>query len=136
MGDGIVVTTGTNTGESVYIWHNTIVEPARSGIRFRNEQGDDNQIENNLVVKSGNFFSLDTEYIDTNDLPNVSVANNLPVRTLAEAGFVNMDRDDFSLLPDSPAVDGGAALAVTADYNSKMRPQGSAADIGAFEYTP
>ncbi len=44
---------------------------------------------------------------------------------------------DFHLLPGSPAIDAAnPAAPVTPDHEGLLRPQGAAADMGAFEFTP
>jgi parallel beta-helix repeat protein len=59
------------------------------------------------------------------------LANNLS----ANPKFVNPAAGDFSLQPASPAIDAGATLTeVTHDFNGVSRPQGSAYDIGAYEF--
>ena len=40
----------------------------------------------------------------------------------------------YRLLPGSPAIDAGAAVAVATDYYGTARPQGAAIDIGASEF--
>jgi hypothetical protein len=50
--------------------------------------------------------------------------------------FENPEEADFRLRQNSPAIDAGASLAqVTTDYDGNRRPQGSAYDIGAFEFS-
>lgn len=52
------------------------------------------------------------------------------------SAFTNTATYDFSLLNGSPLIDVGATLAdVTVDINGTLRPQGSAYDIGAYEYS-
>ena len=49
--------------------------------------------------------------------------------------FVNLNTHDLHLQSGSPAINAGVALsAVTTDFDSVSRPQGSAYDIGAYEY--
>ena len=49
--------------------------------------------------------------------------------------FVNPGTNNFSLSPDSPAVDAGDDLAdVSDDFAGCRRPKGATSDIGAFEY--
>ena len=51
--------------------------------------------------------------------------------------FVNPQRHDFHLRPESPAIDQGIALKeVKTDFEGRRRPWGKAPDIGAFEYVP
>src|SRR4030042_1982301 len=48
--------------------------------------------------------------------------------------FINLLGYDFHLASDSPAIDAGANLGFTRDYEGNAVPQGSAPDIGAYEY--
>jgi len=51
--------------------------------------------------------------------------------------FVNAAMGDFHLMTGSPAIDAAdPAATLTSDYDGTARPQGSARDIGAFEYKP
>jgi len=51
--------------------------------------------------------------------------------------FQNAAQGDFHLLVHSPAVDAADPnVSVSDDYDGTMRPQGNAADMGAFEYKP
>ena len=81
-GDGIVVSKGTNEGRSIYLWNNTIIEPRRYGITFRNEMGDNNLIQDNVIIGSlaGDYERPET-YINTNH-DNVTVMDNLFVDKL------------------------------------------------------
>ena len=42
---------------------------------------------------------------------------------------------DYHLQAGSPAIDAGATVAVTDDFDGNPRPQGQAYDIGAFEWS-
>ena len=49
--------------------------------------------------------------------------------------FIDLSGHDFHLQSSSPCVDAGVSLSqVTDDFDSNSRPQGSAPDIGAYEY--
>jgi hypothetical protein len=51
--------------------------------------------------------------------------------------FVDATNSDFHLKPSSPAIDAAdSALENYHDYDHSPRPQGTRADIGAFEHTP
>lgn len=66
----------------------------------------------------------------TNAITNCFTSGNCP-------GFVNLAINDFRLLSNSPAKDAGATLASPYNVDSVgvSRPQGSAFDIGAYEYS-
>jgi hypothetical protein len=48
--------------------------------------------------------------------------------------FVNPVLLDYHLQASSPAIDAGAVVDVTDDYDKNSRPQGAGYDIGAYEY--
>jgi len=53
-----------------------------------------------------------------------------------DAKLINPSFRDFHLQSSSPAINAGLAFSeVTTDYDGVSRPQGSAYDIGAYEYT-
>jgi hypothetical protein len=52
----------------------------------------------------------------------------------ADPLFVNLGGGDFHLQSSSPAINTGASLGYTADYDAISVPQGSAPDLGAFEF--
>lgn len=138
-GDGIAVTTGSSHGGGILILHNTIIEPARAGIRFRNDRGTDHRIQNNLIVGAGEFVVDKASFVDIDDLTNVVVSHNLHLTSLAAARFTNPDTFDFSLRPCSPAIDSGldsSGLYINTDFLDMTRPQGMRADAGAIEFIP
>jgi hypothetical protein len=49
-------------------------------------------------------------------------------------GFVDPAGRDFHLQSTSPAIDAGANVGLTKDYEGNTIPQGAAPDIGAYEY--
>jgi len=52
----------------------------------------------------------------------------------ADPKFVDASNGDYSLLSTSPAIDAGTDVSLTSDYIGTSVPQGSAPDIGPYEY--
>ena len=136
-GHGITIATGSNTGQDIFVWNNTIISPHNVGIKFRNSKGVRSEIINNIVVAPGNLsVAGDAAYIDTGGRTNVVVSHNLKKATAAEVLFVNPTVDNYDLQAGSPAVDAGLSLSpnVPYDYAGRSRPLGTTYDIGAYEY--
>jgi len=112
-GAAIYVTTGT-VGIT-----NTIVASHTIGI---NRTG-------GTVPENYNLFSgVTTPYSGT----IISGGNSLT----GTAAFVNAANGDYHLTSASVAIDAGTNLSVTTDLDGATRPQGSASDIGAYEFVP
>lgn len=140
--------------------HNTIVMPpgARHTVSFRHGSTG-NVLKNNILFHLGGNDSIS---VDKSSLPGMESDHNL-VTTLeiASGGLLSMDwwrdttgldknsmvgdpeqtfsdlsKDDYTLRQGSLAIDKGADLsfAVTHDIIGVPRPQGSAYDMGAYEY--
>jgi len=67
-----------------------------------------------------------------NGLPPGFLSNNLNV----DPRFRDRAAHDFTLLPDSPAIDAGSNDGPAFDYLGQARPHGTATDLGAFEFAP
>ena len=136
-GDGIAIFGGSNPGNSIYVFNNTIVRPVGFGVHFVNPRGSDNRIQNNIIIDPGYYESYGSSaYVQTGMLTNVIVTNNFTSQILTDARFTNPTADDFSIRSDSPAVDSGVEPdpgMVTIDYADTVRPQGPHYDIGAYE---
>lgn len=61
---------------------------------------------------------------------NLTCVNNLNGNPM----FVDAAAGNFHLMANSSAIDNGAAVALTADYEGNMMPYGNGYDIGAYEY--
>jgi hypothetical protein len=91
---------------------------------FVEASSDATKIESKNVLFLG--ASLPTEL--------AGVPSNLAV---VESAFVDAAKDDYQLATGSPAIDKGEVIAgITADRAGVARVQGSAPDVGAYEYCP
>lgn len=80
------------------------------------------QISSGTVVGSNNLF-----YGNSND------PNQLTDPVSADPDFVNPTGDDYHISKDSPAMDAGATVALSEDFDGDARPIGDGYDIGADE---
>jgi hypothetical protein len=53
---------------------------------------------------------------------------------IADPRFVDLDKHDLHLRPDSPAIDSGTQTGHNIDFDGHSMPIGEAPDIGAYEY--
>ncbi|MDH5294573.1 MAG: right-handed parallel beta-helix repeat-containing protein [Acidimicrobiia bacterium] len=125
-GDGITINRGSNTELSITVVHNTVVAAPRSGIRFRNDVGDENLVANNLIAAAEEALDI--------TIDSVRVVDNVIVRALDNGGFVDPWESDFRLTSESKAVDYGDGVGVDVDADGHRRPVGVGYDAGAFEY--
>lgn len=91
-------------------------------------------MRNNIFSLSGGNMGSDTNFTHTNNL--YFGANSLggAGEKTGDPQFVNAGAKDFRLKAGSTAIDAGANLGYTSDYDNKTIPAGGAPDMGAFEY--
>jgi hypothetical protein len=123
-GSGMKISTGQNTSNSIYVWNNTIYNMAGIGIDFSNTRGSDNQIINNLVIKTGTAIAAGI----------ARTSNNINTNNEDEAAFVNAGAGNFALGNISNAINVGAVVPINFDFLDNGRPAGAAYDVGAYEY--
>ncbi|MGN6511883.1 MAG: PKD domain-containing protein, partial [Chitinophaga sp.] len=125
----------------VYIFNNTVVNSARDAIRILNSFGtisSGNLLYNNLVVNAGSVAKYgESGYINIQPGIDYTSANNVTGADINSFGFVNPGAKDFHIGAGSSAIDKGRDLSAyyNTDYDGDARPQGSAYDAGADEYT-
>jgi hypothetical protein len=143
---GVKLFSETNTTlDGVYIYNNTIYNVPHglevyysSACHWRNVELKNNIFSNigsyEIYVEGGTDIQPIFQYNLVGQAPrvngNATVSNNV----IGSPGFVNAPAD-FHLQNNSAAIDTGLSIAsVTEDYDHNYRPQGSAYDIGAYEY--
>ena len=78
-------------------------------------------------------FTLDHTLFSSNTLNVEHLAGALTETASIDAANPGLAADRYHLLPDSPAIDSGAASNLSFDYDGHHRPSGEAADRGAIE---
>ena len=109
-------------------------------------------VRNNIfVVGNGLQVWVDAPYNANNGYASAVKENNIyysadgstsdphgltlgPGEMIVNPGFVNLFGKDYHLTSGSPAVDAGQNLGYTSDTEGRTVPNGSAPDIGAYEY--
>ena len=93
-------------------------------------------IKNNIIINPG-YGSSGYFNIPSAESSEFFVSNNLTTLNISQVKFTNPAINDYSLQTSSLAVNSGAdlsAIGITDDYIGTIRPQGSAFDIGAYEF--
>lgn len=86
------------------------------------------------AITQGWVFSHEHNFYQFLDSRTVSGFNLDPTERITDVRLKDPDNGDFHLLPDSPAVDAGLVLGYSQDFENNPVPEGSAPDVGAYEY--
>ncbi|MGZ3770557.1 MAG: choice-of-anchor Q domain-containing protein [Bdellovibrio sp.] len=132
-----------NIFSNVKILNNTFIDDIGGvrmiGFSFGNGTGagDGNEIRNNLAKGSSSMgFNVDSSSGFTVSLSNNIYPGQQTVDTTAIIGVPSLDSNFIPTATDTLARDRGATLSYfSTDKLGTSRPQGSAWDIGAFEYS-
>jgi uncharacterized repeat protein (TIGR02543 family) len=106
-----------------------------------------NSITNNVFWQSGStWWGIKDDTIGDQGIGRTSIGYNVfqqgastdttgtNARVVTDPGFANASADDFHLRAGSPCIDVGTNIGMARDYDGTAIPQGSAPDIGAYEY--
>ncbi len=117
-----------NDHRGYHILNNTIVGPTTRGITYSNTALTGSNFDNNIVISaSGSYYSG----------TGLSQSNGLYATSAGTSIFVNAASGDYHLKAGSAAIDAGlntSSSGVVDDIEGDSRPNGSAYDIGAYEY--
>ena len=118
---GLVAFNGTTNSK----FYNNTVTDYGGGIGIKTWAGSSNNtFTNNILWGTGT------------DIQDAGSGNIFTTNLIADPSFVNAAANDYRLQAESPAADAGMTLVeVTDDFVGTPRPQESAYDIGAFEYS-
>jgi hypothetical protein len=129
--DGSSATTGV-------VIKNNIISVAGTRLVLLDDGSTDITLSNNLYY--------DTDYTDKWYLDGAGASSTLAAWQTATSQdnnslavdplFVSTVTPDFHLRSSSPAINAGVDVGLTADYRGMVVPQGSAPDIGAYEFGP
>lgn len=149
MKHGIFVTdVSVQANAAFHILHNNIINPKSEGIRFSSVKSKGSQISSNVIINPGNFDYYENDNTSFNGkdsyimfqytASDAALTNNYLARNANLAGFVSTNMqlaNDFELKKGSPLIDvADANNSVGFDFFGILRPYGTQADIGAFEY--
>jgi hypothetical protein len=127
-------------GPGYKILNNTIISSTGDGINiYAAKVTNKNVLINNLVVDPGTYgnYGSNTGKAFINNGSPGDITNNYFAETIALAKFKNAGAGDYRLLENSPARDAGrdvSSFGVKKDFMGTARPNGTAFDIGAFEF--
>ena len=108
------------------IYNNTIFKNAQNAVNlFTTGAPSQTEVKNNIFWQNASdkvALGISTGTIQSNNLTS-------------DPKFTDVTKYNFRLVSGSPAIDKGAVIsAVNNDFDGRARPQGTAHDIGAFEF--
>jgi hypothetical protein len=127
---GTAFNLGATQVHDVYIRNNIVMD--NNGYVLEDSDADDLYMSNNIYHNSNGGFRRNRVIFTLSEwLVSGYDENSLSSDPL----FVDAENFDFNLQSASSAIDNGVEVVVGFDFDGVSRPQGSAWDIGAYEYT-
>jgi hypothetical protein len=129
--------------KDVKVYNNLFMDMGIHGIGF-NGEGEHHatgEVRNNIFYNANNcYFGIDKKYASNNIIfrsdaykkyDQASYPNDI---VNADPMFIDIDNNDFSIHPSSPAIDKGINLKFDHDFAGNARLHGKYLDIGPYEY--
>lgn len=142
--DGIFCDDRTATGVGFKFINNTIINPGTNGIRIYADLVDRNYVYNNIIVNPGKYSSYtyprsgnDAYVYLLSKTMRVTMASNHFTRDITTLKFASPSTYNYALTSTSPAINKGfniSAYNIPFDYAQHPRLDGTAYDVGAYEY--
>ena len=127
--------------EYVHIINNTIIRPARDGIRTYALIPQKSKIYNNLIVAPGSLgdyqYVNNREFLFLDRKGTYDTASNVFMPSFEAKYFIDPGNLDFRITDTSPAKDAGVDVSqfgILFDLEGKSRPYEKHFDAGALEY--
>ena len=131
------------TLRDVKVYNNLFINMNTHGVGFSDgtDKPATGEVRNNIFYDAKNcYFGLDTAKYGSNNL----IFSSDPYKKYAQDSFPNdfvnvdplfmdMENNDFSVHPNSPAIDQGISLDFNRDFAGNARPYGNGWDIGPYE---
>lgn len=130
--------------KDVKVYNNLFINMYQHGVGYSgtDEKPATGEVRNNIFYNARNcYFGIDTAKYGSNNI----LFRSDPYQKYSQDSFPNdfvnvdplftdIDNDDYSLHPNSPAVDNGTSLDFSSDFAVNRRPVGKGWDIGPFEF--
>jgi len=120
------------------VYNNTIISPKSFGVTYNNTEAAMGYVVNNLITEPGYASVIgDDAFVNLMvSSDKVTQNNNFLSSNNTTPKFNNFGNDDYSLRPNSEAINFGTSLTtegVTFDIDDKFRPFHTYFDAGAYE---
>lgn len=138
--NGVGIRTSRDNDINNVIAANILSNNSRGGMYFGGRLSQQKYVDHNLFYSPNGAPLVSDDWQDRKsyyDLPSYQTTGFGTHSVVAAPMFIDANQGDYHLQVNSPAVNSGTSEYTTQyDKDSRIRPQGSQPDIGAFEYHP